>query len=1476
MALPDTRWRSEKALALSVLLGGLVITGASAFLMARETDSHANERFAQSANRVADKIQRRLRQSGVGLSGLRAFFGSTGQVNRKQFQEYVAALNLSADFPGVRGFGLIQRIEPKDLDQMVQAERADDAPGFAIRQLDNKDLGDLLVIRFIEPARWNQGAQGLDIGSERVRRTAAERAITTGEPTMTENIVLVQDNQRTAGTLLFVPLYRPGMPVTNALERRTALIGLLYSPIVVSELMQGIAAAEAGTIEFQLYDPRAPTLPNDEPFYASERTTISAATDSMARFERTQTLSLAQRDIGLRIVGTPRFEAEVNHYPSWAMLIAGSIISILLALLLRQQATGRRRAEELAQDMTRDLDRLATVVRSTWNSVSISGSDMRINWINEGFTRISGYSMHDALGKTPGELLGSGKADPLVLQTLSDAAAAGTGCRVEILNRAKNGSDYWIDTEVQPLHDAQGNLTGFMEIGSEITANKAIERELAHERRALANIIEGTNAGTWEWNAATGETRVNARWAAMIGYALAERDFNRIETWRTLIHPQDRRHSEDVIARHFRGELPAYECEIRVLHKDGHWVWVLGRGKLLSRTDDGMPKWMVGIHLDIDLRKKAEAALLENERLLRLVTENMGGRLAYFDRERRLRFANQATYDFFGGTAQSRIGCSFVEILGPKQMVYAGDAVDRVLAGEPQSYESETVLPDGQTITAIVHLVPDLQGSTVQGFVALAVDVTLAKREAMAMARQADTLLRTALEATGLGLVLFDAQERMVFCNDNYRELYGGAPELLVKGSRVEDIVRAAVAGGLVPEAVGRESQWVAERMALFRQASGEHSRQLIDGRSIRMVERRMPGGHFVGLQLDITDLVRATEAAQESARAKGQFLANMSHEIRTPMNAIMGLLALLRRTHLDNRQADYAVKTENAARIMLGLLNDILDYSKIESGKMALEHRPFALDEMLRELGVMLSIGVEDRQLEILFDIDPSVPAVVIGDKLRLQQVLINLGGNAVKFTEHGEVVLSVRALTRDDTTVTLEFAVRDTGIGIDARHHTSIFSVFSQAEGSITRRFGGTGLGLSISSTLVQLMGGSIQLDSSLGKGSRFSFTITLGRAVDAPQMGQRGQQGHASALLAAAPVAPEQRLPGLRILLVEDNTVNQQVMRELLNAEGAIVSIAAHGQAAIDILTDYASDFDLVLMDLQMPVMDGITATRHIRSDLGLTALPVIAMTANAMASDREACLEAGMNEHVGKPFELDNLVAVVRRHCGLSESASAAVGPTTRNWPVAVNVAAAESDIALQAAIQRLGGRSDVYLRMLRLFSQDLDRAPRELHNKHTAAADTEAIGMQLHTLRGQSATLGLVRLSAGLAEVEMLLQQQPRQVDNAIAVERAVSYLLAARPGVQALLEAMVGQTAPPAEAAAPALFVPHLQEALRLLADQLRESDMAATDTIQTLCQRYEGHAVGRDLRAAQDTIDRLDFSQALRQCDALMEAYAS
>jgi PAS domain S-box-containing protein len=418
----------------------------------------------------------------------------------------------------------------------------------------------------------------------------------------------------------------------------------------------------------------------------------------------------------------------------------------------------------------------------------------------------------------------------------------------------------------------------------------------------------------------------------------------------------------------------------------------------------------------------------------------------------------------------------------------------------------------------------------------------------------------------------------------------------------------------------------------------------------------------LVGTILDVTErnrIQRELQAALQEARAatiaKSQFLANMSHEIRTPMNAILGMLKLLQYTELNQNQFDYVSKTEGAAQSLLGLLNDILDFSKIDAGKLELEARPFGLDRLLRDLSVIVSGNIGAKPVTVLFELDPAVPNVLIGDALRLQQVLINLSGNAIKFTAQGKIVIRILLLAQTDALCRLRFSVRDSGIGIAPENQKHIFDGFSQAEASTTRRYGGTGLGLSISKRLVALMGGELKLESVLGQGSTFYFELELVASTHATP---DEQERLAAPLLTSlhvplkpgAPVvrpAKPRRLEGLRLLVVEDNLVNQQVARELLKHEGAMVEIADNGELGVAAVASAAPQFDAVLMDLQMPVMDGYAASRAIRQKLGLTRLPIIAMTANAMASDREACLAAGMNEHVGKPFNLKHLVEVLQR-------------------------------------------------------------------------------------------------------------------------------------------------------------------------------------------------------------------------------------
>ena len=503
----------------------------------------------------------------------------------------------------------------------------------------------------------------------------------------------------------------------------------------------------------------------------------------------------------------------------------------------------------------------------------------------------------------------------------------------------------------------------------------------------------------------------------------------------------------------------------------------------------------------------------------------------------------------------------------------------------------------------------------------------------------------------------------------------------------------------------------------------------------------------------------------------------------------------------------------------------------------------------------MILAGNLSDKPIELRFEVDPALPHTLVGDAMRLQQVLVNLGGNAIKFTSQGEVVLGVAVLERQADEVTLEASVRDTGIGIAPENHERIFSGFTQAEASTTRRFGGTGLGVALCQRLVALMGGELRLHSALGQGSRFWFQLRLPvadseQALPADAARAVGQP--------AAAVAPSVggRLTGLRLLVAEDNANNQQVARELLGDEGASVDIAPHGAAAVAAVAAASPPYDAVLMDLQMPEMDGYTATSRIRQDLGLHALPIVAMTANAMASDRAACLAAGMNEHVGKPFDLDHLVGVLQRLTG--RTVTAVAQPLPR--PAGIECGAIELD----AALRRLGGRRDVYRRLLANLVTDLGRWPGQW-GALAGAGRTDELRREAHALKGVAATLGAAHLSAQAAAAEHAFAGAPAAA--ASSLEALLAAMAETLPALRALAAQL--QDDPPVAAAEGPLEP--LDGLLGALEQQLAQDDMDAQATLDRL-RAMHGERLGKRLAPLEQAIGQLDFSQALALCRALRE----
>jgi two-component system, sensor histidine kinase and response regulator len=399
--------------------------------------------------------------------------------------------------------------------------------------------------------------------------------------------------------------------------------------------------------------------------------------------------------------------------------------------------------------------------------------------------------------------------------------------------------------------------------------------------------------------------------------------------------------------------------------------------------------------------------------------------------------------------------------------------------------------------------------------------------------------------------------------------------------------------------------------------------------------------GRRIGIQgigRDITERRASEEAAKAASRAKSEFLANMSHEIRTPMNSIIGMTQLAIKNEHNPRQLEYLKKIESSGEHLLGIIDDILDFSKIDAGKLNLEVVDFDLNKIKRDLFNIFAWQAYEKGIKLSFDFAADIPSVLRGDPLRLNQILLNYINNAIKFTDHGEIVVRARKIDEDDDNVFLRFEVQDTGIGISEKQKINLFTAFQQADSSISRRYGGSGLGLTISNRLAILLGGEVGLESELGKGSTFWFTAGLGKGNE--EVSQLGKSWHEKILHTA-----KSALAGARILLAEDHTFNRQVAQEFLEDAGAVVCIASNGAEALDLLRK--EDFDCVLMDIQMPVMDGLEATRKIRADLPRERIPVIAMTANVTSEDRKRCIDAGMDDFICKPFKLDNLYTVIAR-------------------------------------------------------------------------------------------------------------------------------------------------------------------------------------------------------------------------------------
>jgi PAS domain S-box-containing protein len=924
----------------------------------------------------------------------------------------------------------------------------------------------------------------------------------------------------------------------------------------------------------------------------------------------------------------------------------------------------------------------------------------------------------------------------------------------------------------------------------------------------------------------------------------------------------------------------------------GHYLRRTRAGRVLEVSTRELPDGgVIRTYADVTEYVRAESALREQTRALEITLDSMGQGLSAMDAQGRIVLWNRRYQELLNLPAsllaskptmeqvvrfqieRGDFGQNFEFVDGvARGYVALGDKLS-VLQG-PETYLRRT--PEGKTLEVTTLPLPD--GGAVRTFT----DVTayVNTREVLAQKQaQLGAILNTLPDRVWLK----DTNGVYLLSNPAHQQFYG-VTEVEVIGLSDEQLVGPALAR---LRAESDQQAMRSDQPITFEQVETRIDGRIQNSEIVKVPMRDEQGRctGVLGIARDITarkqveaDLIQAKEEALSASSAKSRFLSNMSHEIRTPMNAILGMLTLLRGSELSVRQDDYVGKAEGAARSLLSLLNDILDFSKIEAGKMTLDCHPFSLERMFADLAVILSSNLGDKPLELLYDLDAAIPDQLVGDDMRLRQILINLGGNAIKFTSEGEVIVRTRLVQIDSDAASIEFSVEDSGIGITPEQQARLFSDFMQATDQTSRQFGGTGLGLGICRRLTQLMESTLHLASTPGVGSRFWFTVKLpvvpaaaeGQPAEARarrrvlvvddnhlardtlaavcraagwqvETAEDGKQALARVAAAAArgnaydtilvdwmmpdmdgwqtcarirallpgrvplvimvtakgremlermpdteqalldgylvkPVTPgmlkavvaggkmevpatagaaslpmELPLRGLRILVAEDNPVNQQIASELLARQGAQVHVAADGAEALEQVA-IGSPPDVVLMDVQMPVMDGLTATRELRKKFSASELPVIAMTANAMDSDRDDCLAAGMNDHVSKPFILEHVVARILATVGRP-------GPgdmqaiKTADGPQAERPSASVFDRA--AALRQMGGDEELLDVALSTFARTLRKLEGEL--ARDAGPSRDELGRILHSIKGSAATVGAHALASAAADGERALE-----------------------------------------------------------------------------------------------------------------------
>jgi PAS domain S-box-containing protein len=1323
---PLRRWLLPIAALLPVLLATLWAYIALAQEGRRETEA----RFAELADATTAHILERLRCCRDALLSGAGLFQASELVTAQEWRAYVAALHLPERHPDLLGLGHVVHLTQAEVPEFLTQVRADGQPDFEIHPAIGANT--MAVVRLVEPLAINHPALGYDAFTEPRRRATLEAARDSGEERLSAPLTLRQDAEGGPGFLLASPLYGAQRTGDVPEERQPALRGWVYATFTSRRLLQRLVDDPRSLVAFSITDATDDAV---TPFHDG----LQGGTAPVQGLQAGRELSFGGRRWTIALQATAAFPATPSSKPLIAVSIGALATLLLVALLTVIQIRGAR-LEAAAQVQSQAL---------------------------------------------------------------------------------RQSEDRWHTT------------------------------------------LDTINDGVWELDLLNQQVFVSSRWQESLGYQGGEIGAS-VDGWAELIHQDDRARASTAMSEHLAGLTPRYVCDLRIRHRDGTWRWVHVRGQL-RRDPQGKPSRVLGSTTDITERKLIEERLAANEASYRAVVDHLAIVVFRTDRDGRFTFLNQAWSEITGVPLAEALGRPIVEFLHPDDRLEHAD----LLANQPDGGRRDSrlqlrVLNRSRTYRWIELDARALDGGS-GGFTGTLTDITRRKLADLSI-RASEEKLRALFELSPLGISLcrMDGsllQVNQAFCN--------------IVGYNAEECSLMTWWDITPPEHIEAERQQLQALAEHGRYGPHQKTYRRKDGASVPVMLNgiliRDPNGsqliwsfvEDITLRRTTEDALRQSRDAAESAsRAKSEFLATMSHEIRTPMNGIIGMSRLLLGTSLTGEQREYTDIVRSSADTLLTLLNDILDLSKIEAGRLELEVIPFDLRSTLDDVVALMEGRVAERGLECAVDCPPTLARRVVGDPIRLRQILLNLVSNAVKFTRVGEVVVKVR----DTGDGHLRFDVIDTGIGIGPEVQQGLFTAFSQADSTTTRRYGGTGLGLAICRHLVDLMGGSISMTSTVGLGSTFTVILPLIAAATIagegrPQLSGQLLVQHASAairealgnlatftglsvgtvadgtaLMAALPAdgtaialidgdangaedlvrrltgegraarvvvasrsprtwgampslvllakpvrttrfiealgnalgSPPRRgaapvvlgQPAVRrhqtVLVVEDNPINQKVAVTMLDKLGFDIATAGDGLAALEAMERAETSgraYDLVLMDCQMPVMDGYSATsewrRREQQGAARGHLPIVALTANAFDSDRQRCLEAGMDAFLAKPLQVEELLMMLGRFTPLPGLPL----PLGEAWIAAADVVAGDETLVDPAPLRRLQsatGNPGIIREVVELFRGDATSQIDDM-GRLGAAGDLPRLARAAHKFKGACLTVGL-RSCAKLAEI----------------------------------------------------------------------------------------------------------------------------